>query len=40
MAGYKSPIRLDRDKSGDGLIIYIREDIPATTLEHLPFDKG
>ena len=39
MAGYKSPIRLDRDKSGGGLIIYIREDIPAKTLESLPSDR-
>lgn len=29
MAGYKAPIRLDRDKPGGGLMIYIRAGIPA-----------
>ena len=39
MSGYKAPIRLDRDKSGGGLMIYIRADIPAKTLEHMPFHR-
>ena len=30
--GYKSPYRLDRNRSGGGLIIYVREDIPSKLL--------
>ena len=31
--GYSTPFRLDRDKNGGGLMLYIREDIPAQQLK-------
>ena len=36
MDGYSPPFRLDRDSTGGGIIIYVREDIPCRELrEHL-----
>ena len=32
--GYAPPFRVDRSKNGGGIIIYVREDIPAKKLEH------
>ena len=31
--GYSSPLRLDRDSNGGGVIIYVREDIPCKELK-------
>ena len=28
--GFKEPIRLDRNKNGGGILLFIREDIPAS----------
>ena len=38
--GYSRPFRLDRDKRGGGILLYIREDIPCKILEshYLPSD--
>ena len=32
--GYSEPYRLDRNRSGGGILIYIREDIPTKPLNH------
>ena len=34
--GFKTPIRLDRNSFGGGIVIYIRENIPSKFLEQLP----
>ena len=31
--GYKKPFRLDRNKDGGGILIFVREDIPSTILD-------
>ena len=37
--GYKKPYRLDRNRNGGGVIIYIREDIPSRELHKHNFTK-
>ena len=42
--GYSEPYRLDRNRNGGGVLIYIREDIPSKnlishTLHYLPILK-
>ena len=32
LPGYSSPIRLDRNQHGGGLLVYVREDIPCRTI--------
>ena len=32
MNGFSSPFRLDRDRNGGGILLYIREDIPSKLL--------
>ena len=34
--GFKTPIRLDSNSFGGGIVIYIRENIPSKFLEQLP----
>ena len=35
--GYSKPFRLDRNQTGGGLLLYVREDIPCKILkEHTP----
>ena len=38
--GFTMPYRLDRNRNGEGVIIYVREDIPSNILEkdQLPQD--
>ena len=36
MEGFKTPIMLDCNSFGDGIVIYIRENIPSKLLEQLP----
>ena len=31
--GYSKPFRLDRNRNGGGLLVYIREDIPSKELK-------
>ena len=40
MHGYSKPFRMNRDKHGGGILVYIREDIPCKILENhnLPVD--
>ena len=40
MNGYKKPYRLDRNRNGGGLIIYIREDIPSKELHKHNFTNN
>ena len=30
--GYSKPCRLDRNRNGDGMIVYVRKDIPSRML--------
>ena len=39
MDGYAPPFRLDRSSEGGGLLIYIRDDIPAKILKNHPLPK-
>ena len=39
MNGYASPNRLDRSSDGRGILVYIRDDIPAKLLKNHPFPK-
>ena len=32
ISGFSSPFRLDRDRNGGGVLLYIREDIPSKVL--------
>ena len=32
--GFHSPFRFDRNKPGGGILLYVREDIPAKVLSH------
>ena len=32
--GFHSPFRFDRNKTGGGILLYVREDIPAKVLSH------
>ena len=38
--GYHEPYRLDRNKHGGGVLIYVREDIPTKPLNKHKFDKN
>ena len=40
MEGYSTPYRLDRNRNGRGVMIYVREDIPSKKLmkHNLPDD--
>ena len=38
--GYHKPYRLDRDKHGGGVLIYVREDIPCKLLEKHNFTRN
>ena len=38
--GYAPPFRMDRNKNGGGVIIYVREDIPARELVEHPSPKN
>ena len=36
---FHSPFRFDRKKNGGGIMLYVREDIPAKLLSHdFPFE--
>ena len=39
LQGYSSPFRLDHNSRGGGLLLYIREDIPAKIIDKAKFDK-
>ena len=39
MQGYSSPFRLDRNSYGGGILLYVREDIPAKPISNRSFDK-
>ena len=32
--GFHTPFRFDRNKSGGGILLFVREDIPAKVLSH------
>ena len=34
MPGYHEPYRLDRNRHGGGVLIYVREDIPTKPVKH------
>ena len=34
--GFHTPFRFDRNKNGGGILLYVREDIPAKILSHEP----
>ena len=34
MEGFHSPFRFDRNRNGGGIMLYVREDIPAKLLSH------
>ena len=36
--GYSNPLRLDRNASGGGLLVYVRSDIPSSELKSFKFD--
>ena len=38
--GYKKPYRLDRNRNGGGVIIYVREDIPSKLLDKHTFTQN
>ena len=38
--GYSKPYRLDRNRHGGGVIIYVREDIPSKELNKHKFTKN
>lgn len=38
MQGYSSPFRLDRNSCGGGILLYVREDIPAKLINNAKFD--
>ena len=39
--GFHSPFRFDRNKNGGGIMLYVREDIPAKLLSHdFPFAES
>ena len=40
MEGYSTPFRLDRNGRGGGILIYVREDLPAKELSKHTFDNG
>ena len=40
ISGYTKPYRLDRNRNGGGVIIYVREDIPSKELKKHNFTKS
>ena len=40
LAGYSKPYRLDRNREGGGVLIYVREDIPSKQLTKHNFTKN
>ena len=40
ISGYKKPYRLDRNRHGGGVMIYVREDIPSKILTKHKFSKN
>ena len=40
LAGYSEPYRLDRNRNGGGVLIYVREDIPSKQLNKHSFTKN
>ena len=38
MQGYSTPFRLDRNSHGGGILLYVREDIPAKLINSINFD--
>ena len=39
ITGYKTPYRLDRNRHGGGIMVYVREDIPSNVLSKHNFTK-
>ena len=39
ITGYKTPYRLDRNRHGGGVMVYVREDIPSNLLDKHNFTK-
>ena len=40
MEGFSTPFRLDRNTHGGGILLYVREDIPATLISTTKFAKN
>ena len=40
ISGYAKPYRLDRNRNGGGVIIYVRGDIPSKELKKHNFEKN
>ena len=40
LAGYSEPYRIDRNREGGGVLIYVREDIPSKLLSKHNFTKN
>ena len=40
LAGYSEPYRLDRNRDGGGVMVYVREDIPSKQLDKHSFTKN
>ena len=38
--GFRQPFRLDRNKNGGGIMVYVREDIPSNKLNKYNFKKN
>ena len=36
LEGFSAPYRLDRNRNGGGVLIYVREDIPSKQLKNTP----
>ena len=37
MDGYTAPYRLDRNSTGGGMLLYVRDDIPSKILDNTDF---
>ena len=40
MQGYSTPFRLDRNCHGGGILLYVRDDIPAKLINNISFDSS
>ena len=40
ISGFSTPFQLDRNKTGGGLLIYVREDFPSKQLNNHSFSEG
>ena len=40
LAGYSEPYRMDRNREGGGVLVYVREDIPSKLLTKHTFTKN